>query len=160
MYEFKLDWNSINVLFNSSNAHMVHETQASIDNLLNSYSDIFEETLGCFNGGKVKLHLKKNATPRFIRARTVPFAIKERVENEIRRLVSKDILEPVTFSDWATPIVPILKKNKDVRICGDFRCTFNPESKVDQYPLPNIQELLSNFSNKSIFTKLDMSDAY
>ena len=40
----------------------------------------------------------------------VPFAICEKVEQEIDRQVEEGILEPVKFSEWATPVVLIIKK--------------------------------------------------
>ena len=49
------------------------------------------------------------------------------VEKELNRLVSEGTLEPVQFSEWAAPIVPVLKKDKQsIRFCGDFRRTVNP----------------------------------
>lgn len=154
-----LDWNKIGMLFdNPCSAKFV--TDVGLNNILNRFSQLFDNSLGRFNGGKVHLHVKENATPKFLRARTLPFAIKDRVEVEIQRLVSDDILEPVDFSEWASPIVPILKKNKQVRICGDFKPTFNPVCNVQQYPLPRVEELLSKFCQKQFFSKLDMSDAY
>ena len=36
------------------------------------------------------------------------------MEAELDRLVSEGTLQPVQFSDWAAPIVPVLKKDKKV----------------------------------------------
>ena len=33
------------------------------------------------------------------------------------------MLEKVEFSEWATTIVPVLKTDGSVRICGDYRMT-------------------------------------
>ncbi|GFY35277.1 polyprotein [Trichonephila clavipes] len=59
----------------------------------------------------------------------VPFALKERIETELNRLVAEDIIEPMTYSDWATPIVPVIKQNGNLRICGDYKVTINPGLK-------------------------------
>lgn len=52
------------------------------------------------------------------------------------------IIEPVESSDWATPIVPVLKNNGQIRLCGDFKITINPHIVVDRYPIPRVQDLL------------------
>lgn len=56
---------------------------------------------------KAHLQLKPDAKPIFIKNRTVPFKILEKVEKEIERIVEAGILEKVDFSRWATPIVPV-----------------------------------------------------
>ena len=51
----------------------------------------------------------------------------EKVEKELDRLVEEGILEPVEYSEWASPIVAVLKPDKQsVCICGDFKQTVNP----------------------------------
>ena len=42
------------------------------------------------------------------------------------------------FSDWAAPIVPVLKKDGSVRIWGDYKLTVNQTAKLETYPLPKI----------------------
>ncbi|KAF0767633.1 Uncharacterized protein FWK35_00003897, partial [Aphis craccivora] len=79
-------------------------------------------------------------------------ALKEKVETEIYRLVKSNILVPVDHSEWATPVVPILKPDDTVRICGDF--------KITEYPLPKIEHLYENISGSKYFSKIDLKDAY
>ena len=52
--------------------------------------------------------IEPEAQPKFCKARPVPFAHKAKVTAEINRLVQEGVLERVTFSKWATPIVPVL----------------------------------------------------
>lgn len=69
-------------------------------------------------------------------------------------------LTKVNHSEWAIPIVPVLKKNGDIRICGDFKVTVNPVLKVNQYPLPKIEDIFTKLAGGQQFTKLDLTQAY
>jgi hypothetical protein len=66
----------------------------------------------------------------------------------------------VTFSDWATPIVPVVKPNGEVRICGDFKVTVNPQIETEQYPLPHIDDIFASLAGGDRFTKIDLRQAY
>ena len=57
-------------------------------------------------------------------------------------------------------IVPVLKKNGNVRICGDYKLTANISASVDTYPLPKIEDLFTDLSGGKTFTKLDLAQAY
>lgn len=113
-----------------------------------------------FTKGKASLHLAEDASPVFCKSISLPHALREKVESELDRLIKLQVLEPVEFSDWATPIVAVLKKNGQVRICGDFRITVNPKLNVAKYPLLKIEDLLQKIANCLIFSKLDLSQAY
>ena len=70
------------------------------------------------------------------------------------------ILELVQHSDWAAPIVPVLKGDKSVQICGDFKMIVNQVSKLDRYPISRVEDLLATLAGVKTFTKFDMSEAY
>ena len=83
------------------------------------------------------------------------------MEEELKRLVKEGTLEPIKHSDRAAPIFPVFKSDqKTVRVCGDFRLRVNPVSKLDQYPIPKVEDLFAMLDNRDTFTKLDLSQAY
>ena len=49
-------------------------------------------------------------------------------------------MEKVRYSEWAAPIVPVVKPDKSIRVCGDYKVTINSALEVDQHPLPNPEE--------------------
>lgn len=130
------------------------------DKILAKFENLFDGQLGTFKMSKAVLRVKEEAIPKFFRPRPLPLAIKDKVEQEIEKLVNMNILEPVRYSEWGTPIVPVLKKNGSIRICGDFKVTLNPHLHVEQYPLPRIEEIFSKLYGGEEFTKLDLSMAY
>ncbi|XP_023247110.1 uncharacterized protein LOC111643461 [Copidosoma floridanum] len=85
-------------------------------------------------------------------------ALKKDVENEIDRLVGQ--LVPVDNSEWATPIVPILKPNGKLRMCADFKVTVNPQLVTMRYPAPNFDHAIAKLQGRAKYTKIDCADAY
>ena len=61
--------------------------------------------------------------------------MKPNVEVKLRRL-EEGISLKVKFSNWSTPVVPVVKPNGAVRICGDYKITVNPQLQTGEYPLP------------------------
>ena len=49
--------------------------------------------------------ISPEATTKFMNARPVPYALKAKVELELDRLQSENIMSPVEFSEWAAPVV-------------------------------------------------------
>ena len=106
------------------------------------------------------LQLKTGAKPKFCKARPVPFALKATIDRELDRLESEGILEKVSYSEWAAPIVPVPKPEGNIRLCGDYKVTINPQLEVDQYPLPKPDNIFATLSGRKWFSKIDLKHAY
>ena len=156
--KIQLDWNSISSR-NSSNLHSV-QNDTSLDNLKSKYAELFSDDLGNMKEITAKLYLKDNAKPKFMKARPVPYALQDRVHKELTRLETSGIIKKVSHSDWASPIVPVVKDDNTVRICGDFKQTVNPQLHIEQYPMQRIEDMFSTLSGGQKFTKIDLAHAY
>jgi len=106
------------------------------------------------------IRVDPSVLPKFCKARSLPYALQAKVDQELDRLVAEGILEPVQYAEWAAPIVPVLKSDRSVCICGDFKQMVNKASSVDRYPLPKGEDLFATLSGGRIFSKLDLSHAY
>ncbi|XP_049520329.1 uncharacterized protein K02A2.6-like [Dermacentor silvarum] len=82
------------------------------------------------------------------------------VSEEIDRLVNEGLLSLVTSSEWATPLVPVVKKDGQLRLCGDFRLTVNAATLKEQYPLPWVDNIVANLNGGEVFSTLDLRNAY
>ena len=111
-------------------------------------------------GTGASLNIDPDAQPRFCQARPVPHVLRGKVETELDRLTSLNVIQPVQFSNWAAPIVPVVKRDGSVRICGEYKLTVNKASKTDPYPLPWIEDIFASLSGGKLFTKLDLAHAY
>ena len=65
-----------------------------LDSILEKYSEVFNSELGKMKDVLVKLLLPFETKPIFYKARPVPYAIKEKVENELGSSVKKGTFEP------------------------------------------------------------------
>ncbi|CAH8608874.1 unnamed protein product [Dicrocoelium dendriticum] len=133
---------------------------SGLETLLKQHSAVFSEELGKLKEFQAAIKLKEGARPKFIKACTLPYAMRPKVEEELKRLQTQDIITPVHFSDWGTPIVPVTKPDGSVRICGDYKITINQASMLVRYPLPRIDDLYATLASGEKFTKLDLSHAY
>ena len=81
--------------------------------------------------------MNSTARPRFCKPRTVPYALRAKVNQELERLEKAGVIKPVQFADWAAPIVPVLKPDLDgsVRLCGDYKITVDQAAKPDSHRL-------------------------
>ncbi|XP_048770361.2 uncharacterized protein K02A2.6-like [Ostrea edulis] len=131
-----------------------------IEQIMSKSKDVFSEELGALKDIKAKITLKSDAKPKFCKARPVPHSLKPAVDKEIDRLIQLGIWTPVKYSEWATSIVVVAKRDGTVRICGDFKVTLNPNIEIDQYPLPRVDDIFSSLAGGQHFTKIDLKNAY
>ena len=149
----RLDWNSICTITRA-------DDEMSLKSLLRAHEEIFKDELGTVRSLQATLHVRPDARPKFFKSRTVPFAIKGAIEQELDRLETNGVIRKVSHSEWAAPIVPVPKKDGKFRICGDYKVTINQALDVDQYPLPKPEDLFATLAGGKTFSKLDLSQAY
>ena len=128
--------------------------------MLNQYSEVFKDEIGTLRGTKERLSLKTNSKPVFHKARPAPYALCPKIDAELQRLEQASIISKVEWSEWASPVVPIVKQNGDIRLCGDFNVSINSSLQVDQYPLLSVEDILATLAGGKKFSKLDLCQAY
>lgn len=73
------------------------------------------------------------AQPRFLKARQLRFVLRPKADQALDKLVSQGIFQTVHHSKWATPVVPVVKKDGSIRI---YKSTVNRVVLWETYPLP------------------------
>ena len=131
-----------------------------IATVLEKHSEVLKDELGCITDVEAKFQIDDSLEPMFLKARPVPYHLRERVNDELSGLEREGILERVDYSDWACPIVPIVKTNGKIRIYGDYRTTLNTATKTNQYPIPSIEDIYYTLNCGQVFSKIDCSYAY
>ena len=105
--EIKLNWPRIKQLSS-------HDKR--LEEILQKHVQLFEERGGILQGTKAKIHVDPTGTPIFHKARPVPYVLREKIEQDLERLERAGTIEPVQYSEWATPIVPVMKSDGTVRV--------------------------------------------
>uniref|UniRef100_T1I2T8 CCHC-type domain-containing protein n=1 Tax=Rhodnius prolixus TaxID=13249 RepID=T1I2T8_RHOPR len=114
------DWiRQLNILPISNCDANVNNIQidATVNELLNKYDSLFGSSVKPVKNYNYNISLKNDARPVFKRARPVPFTLLPSVEKELQRLEDEGVISKTTFSEWATPVVPVRKPNGDIRLC-------------------------------------------
>ena len=57
-------------------------------------------------------------------------------------------------------MVPVVKTDGSLRLCGDYKVTVDSAATVDSYPPPRIDDVLASMTGAKVFSKLDLSHAY
>ncbi|XP_055543397.1 uncharacterized protein K02A2.6-like [Wyeomyia smithii] len=140
--------------------NFVGGTSISKAYLQKAHPKLFSDTLGLCSRTKVQLSLKESCKPVFRPKRPVSYAMLPTVDNELDRLERLQIISPVDYSEWAAPIVVVRKASGNVRICGDYSTGLNDRLQSHQYPLPLPQDIIAKLSNCTVFSQIDLSDAF
>ena len=135
-----------------------------VNNITGEVSDLLDnyqvDANNPISGIVADIHVRGESIPKFSKPRSVPFHYKPMVEEALNKMVDEKVIEPINHSQWAAPIVTVLKPDKEsVRICGDFK-QLNECVSCDQYPLPKVDELLADIGKGKIFSTIDLKNAY
>ena len=124
-------------------------------------SEVFKSGLGLVKDVEASLVLRDDSNPIMLKARSLPYALRHKVEDELNSMVESGILSKVDDSPWGTPLVPVKKDGgESVRICGDYKSTLNKCVSTRQYPLPTAEECFNTVRGGLKFSKVDIKKAY
>ena len=73
---------------------------------------------------------------------------------KLKKMVNQRYWTPVSQSKWATPLVPVPKKDGGVRICVDYKPAVNTQIEIAHHPLPTVELITSKLSGNTLFSKI------
>ena len=123
------------------NDNLTDAEKVRFENLLNQWADLFDGTLGVWQGDPHHMQLRDDAEPHHAKPCTVPQAHEQTLRNEVERLCKTGVLKRANRSEWAFPSFIVPKKDKTVRFINDLRES-NKRTKRMPCPLPKTQDLL------------------
>ena len=98
--------------------------------------------------------IKENEKPFKQNLRRINPLLMPLIEREIKKLFDAKIIFPIIFSSWLENLVPVRKKNKEIKICIDLR-NLNKASLKDNYLLPKMDTILQNIVGSQRMSMLD-----
>ena len=128
--------------------------------LLQSYRDCVAFGLveiGCLKGIKMKIELI-DEKPVVYRPYRLSYVERGQVQEIVNELLENGIIQE-SSSNYSSPILMVKKKSGEQRLCVDYRA-LNNKTKKDCFPLPLIDDQLTNLSGNTIFTTLDLASGY
>ena len=76
------------------------------------------------------------------------------IEKEVKKLLDAKIIVPLRYSSWIANLVPVRKKNGEIRLCVDFR-NLNKSCLKDNYSLPKIDQILQRVVGSHRISMID-----
>ncbi|XP_051132475.1 uncharacterized protein LOC127252363 [Andrographis paniculata] len=132
--------------------------------LLNEFQDVFAWSYKEMPGldPKVAVHhlgVKKGArsvkqAQRRFRPELIP-----QIENEVNKLIEVGFIREVKYPQWISNIVPVKKKNGQIRVCVDFR-DLNEACPKDDFPLPITELMIDATTGHEALSFMDGSSGY
>ena len=145
--------------------HIEDKLRIPIEKILLHYIDVFDlesDTLPCTNLTKHTITLRENKIVN-TKSYRPPEAHKAEIEKQMKKMLDKNIIEesdsPYNSPVWVVPKKSDASGKQKWRIVIDFR-KLNELTDQDAYPLPTIDDILSQLGNAKFFSALDLSSGF
>ena len=77
-----------------------------------------------------------------------------KINEEVTKQLKVGFIKPIHQTEWIANILPIPKKDENVRMCVDFR-DLNKACPKDDFPLPHIDVLVDNTARNVLTSFID-----
>ena len=131
--------------------------ESVVEDLKRDFPEVFSDAPGLTK--VVKMTIKTgDHEPLVSHPHRVPDKLKDGVRREVLKLVEEGIAVP-SCSPWASPIVPVPKKDGSVRICVDYR-RLNEITVGDPFYMITLEEILEKVGGAQVMSKFDLSKGF
>ncbi len=126
--------------------------------VLSGVSSFFSLKPGLCNVSKCVIGVVDGASPVNLPPRQIPGGIRELVKEEIDKLLDSGVIEK-SDSQWASPLVPVKKKDGTIRLCVDFRA-LNALTPLRRFWLLSLSEILELVGPNPCLSTLDLTAGF
>ena len=130
----------------------------SQEQIMSEFGDVFKGQ-GHMKG-KLHLEVDESVTPVIMPLQREPFALKEKLKDELNRLEDLNMIRKVEEpTQWVSSLVVVQEPNGKLRVCID-PAHLNKALKRSHYPLPVIDDILPELAEVQVFSKADLKDGF
>ena len=145
-------------------ASLTEKEKSELILLLKEFKDVFvwdySEMLGLDLGLVVHtLNVDQKAKPVAQPAKIFHTEIEWKIIKEVQKLLAAGFIKPIQHPRWLSNIVPVKKKNDQIRCCVDFK-NLNKACPKDEFPLPNMDLLIDFAAGSTMFLFMDGFSRY
>lgn len=98
----------------------------------------------------------KDETLLYQRARRLATSEQKTLDEQIHRWLDEGGIQQ-SYSDYASPVVLVKKKDSATRVCVDYR-KLNEKIVKTRYPLPIIEDQIDRLQGAKIFSTIDLKN--
>ena len=140
--------------------HLGEEDRAKLVSVLRGYTDVFALTSSELGTTSITEHsIDTGDHPPICQPlRRMPFSLRPQVDKMLQEMLNQGVIQP-SSSPWASAVVLVRKKDGSMRFCVDYR-RLNHITKLDEFPLPRIDDNLDVLAGCKYFTTLDLASGY
>ena len=173
-------------MINSLATDQTNNSQENTETIVKSFEDVLKGT-GRLKDFQLDLHVDKSVTLIAQPLSQTPFKMKKQIEDKIDELEKNGIIEKTSGpTPWVSNIVAVPKQNNTIRIAIDMRqankamglkhscgtqtkqyhknCNWHATGQQgnlrERFPMPNIDETLQQMNGASMFSRLDLTEAF
>uniref|UniRef100_A0A2N9HE18 RNA-directed DNA polymerase n=1 Tax=Fagus sylvatica TaxID=28930 RepID=A0A2N9HE18_FAGSY len=148
----------------SISASLSVEERTHLIELLKEYQDVFAWQYDEMPGIDPKLvahslNVEPGTRPVVQSMRTFHPEVEAQITQEVKKLLAAGFIKPIQHPRWLSNIVPVKKKNGQIRCCVDFR-NLNKACPKDEFPLPNMDLLIDSAAGHAMFSFMDGFSGY
>ena len=143
---------------NGNPAMSMHNGDEEYDKLWKDFPEITEVSLSKVVTMTTPLHIVTGGPPIFTPCKKLHGDKKTQVEEQLLQWERDKVIERCE-SSWASPIHAVMKSDGSWRVCDDFR-RINTVTQLDRYPLPTLSSFNERLVGCTVFSKVDLKQAF
>jgi Reverse transcriptase (RNA-dependent DNA polymerase). len=139
--------------------HLSPEHRTALAAMLAKHDQIFNQVLGKYPDGSVRLQVVPGVSPIHCKPFGVPNRNLKQLKREIDTLLLLDVIEPILILEWAFPSFLVPKKDGTAWFVSDYQ-KLNEVSLDEKHDLPKIKDVFQLRSGFDYVTTIDITSQF